>query len=94
MSISSGGYNVVGALTGCSVVGDTATHVTGDPALGALAANGGPTQTHALMTGSSAIDQGDPAGCDAPTGAALATDQRGLPRPVGARCDIGAYEVQ
>ena len=37
--------------------------------------NGGPTETHALMAGSSAIDEGDDCG--------LATDQRGVARPVG-----------
>lgn len=57
-----------------------------DPLLGALAANGGPTQTRALLPGSPAIDAGTNAGCPA-------TDQRGVPRPQGARCDIGAFEA-
>lgn len=43
--------------------------------------------------GAVAIDGGDPAGCRGPDDAALRTDQRGLPRPVGV-CDIGAVEVQ
>jgi uncharacterized repeat protein (TIGR01451 family) len=47
--------------------------------------NGGATPTHALLPGSPAIDKGDDTSC--PT-----TDQRGLPRPQGAACDIGAYE--
>jgi hypothetical protein len=56
-----------------------------DPLLGPLVDNGGPTQTHALLEGSPAIDAGDANGCpDA--------DQRGVPRPQGAACDIGAYE--
>lgn len=46
--------------------------------------NGGPTKTQALGAGSAAIDAG--AGC-------AATDQRGLARPSGPACDIGAYEV-
>ncbi|MGI8689692.1 MAG: choice-of-anchor Q domain-containing protein [Thermomicrobiales bacterium] len=54
-----------------------------DPKLGSLANNGGPTQTHALLPGSPAIDAG---------GACLATDQRGVTRPQGAACDIGAFE--
>ena len=50
--------------------------------LGSLANNGGFTQTHALTTGSAAIDAG--ANC-------AATDQRGVTRPQGAGCDIGAH---
>ena len=49
--------------------------------------NGGPTQTLALLAGSPAIDAGDPA-CPPP-----ASDQRGVSRPQGPRCDIGAFEV-
>jgi CSLREA domain-containing protein len=60
----------------------------GDPKLGTLARNGGPTQTVALQTGSAAIDQ-VPAGAACPSG-----DQRGVarPQPAGGMCDIGAYE--
>jgi CSLREA domain-containing protein len=54
--------------------------------LGPLQFNGGPTQTHALLTGSPAIDAGGAAGCPA-------TDQRGVARPQNGTCDIGAYEV-
>jgi hypothetical protein len=57
-----------------------------NPLLGALQANGGPTPTMALLAGSPAIDAGDNSGCPA-------TDQRGLGRPQGAACDIGAYEA-
>jgi hypothetical protein len=59
--------------------------------LGPLAANGGPTETMALLTGSAAIGTGEPACVDA-AGAPLAEDQRGDPR--GTPCDIGAFEVQ
>ncbi len=60
---------------------------SGQPArLGPLQDNGGPIATRALLGGSPAIDAGDPAACPA-------TDQRGIPRPQGLRCDIGAYEV-
>jgi len=55
--------------------------------LGPLAANGGPTLTHALLDGSPAIDAGDAANCPA-------TDQRGISRPQGPACDIGAFEWQ
>jgi hypothetical protein len=63
-----------------------------DPKLGSLADNGGPTLTHALLPGSPAIDAGDPSGCRDYEGVLLDVDQRGVPRPQGARCDIGAYE--
>jgi hypothetical protein len=61
-----------------------------DPRLGPLADNGGPTWTHALLDGSpaiSAIARGE-AGC----GGSGTVDQRGVPRPRGERCDIGAFE--
>jgi len=50
--------------------------------------NGGPTWTHALLPGSSAIDAIPPANCP------VDTDQRGVTRPQGNNCDIGAYEWQ
>ena len=58
-----------------------------NPLLGPLADNGGPTRTHALLAGSPAIDTA--AGCPPP-----AADQRGVARPRGTACDIGAYEFQ
>jgi CSLREA domain-containing protein len=47
--------------------------------------NGGPTQTNALLSGSLGIDNGHLASCPD-------TDQRGVARPQGEECDIGAYE--
>jgi CSLREA domain-containing protein len=59
-----------------------------DPRLGPYATtNGGPTMTHALLPGSPAIDAGDDAACPA-------TDQRGVARPQGDGCDIGAFEFE
>lgn len=56
---------------------------SGDPNLAALAFNGGPTQTQAILYPSDAIDNGSNAEC--PT-----ADQRGISRDT--QCDIGAYE--
>ncbi|MEZ6086558.1 MAG: choice-of-anchor Q domain-containing protein [Pirellulaceae bacterium] len=44
--------------------------------LGPLADNGGPTPTHALLTGSPAIDAGNNTLANAPGGNDLTTDQR------------------
>ena len=53
--------------------------------LGALRNNGGPTLTHMIFPPSLAIDRGQ---CGTPS------DQRGVPRPIGISCDIGAVEYQ
>jgi hypothetical protein len=58
-----------------------------DPKLGRLRRNGGPTETMALRPSSAAIGQVPRSGGHCP-----AVDQRGLRRPQGRRCDIGAYE--
>jgi len=62
---------------------DPAIVVT-DPQLGPLAANGGPTMTHALGEQSPAIDFG--------TSCSETTDQRYVTRNQGASCDVGAFE--
>ena len=59
------------------------TGTAADAGLGALADNGGPTQTFALLAGSPAIDAGN---------STLTTDQRGFKRPQGRAPDIGAFE--
>ena len=80
----------------CTVTGNP---LLADPKLGPLQNNGGPTQTHALLVGSPAIDGGNPSGCRDNLGALITNDQRGFPRPVDgnndsvARCDIGAFEL-
>jgi hypothetical protein len=56
-----------------------------DPKLGALGDHGGPTQMHALLLGSPAIDAGSMVDCPA-------VDQLGVSRPQGSGCDIGSYE--
>lgn len=64
--------------------------VVGDPKLGPLQDNGGPTETQALPASSPAVDVVPAASC--PT----KVDQRGLPRPDDGEsfCDMGAFELQ
>jgi hypothetical protein len=66
-----------------------------DPLLEPLADNGGPTQTHALRSGSSASDTGNPAAMGGMGGVPL-FDQRGdaFSRVVGTAIDIGAFEAE
>jgi hypothetical protein len=64
--------------------------VNTDPLLGPLQDNGGPTWTHALLDFSPAIDAGDDTVCAAAPVNGI--DQRGVARPIGPHCDIGAYE--
>jgi len=85
VSLTSLGHNVFGDDScGAPIAGD---QTAADPILGQLAANGGPTWTHALLTGSPAIDAADLA-------ASPATDQRGTVRPQGAGPDVGAFELE
>jgi hypothetical protein len=67
-------------------------NVSANPMLAPIANNGGFTETMLPLIGSSAIDAGDNVSC-------LPRDQRGYMRPVdklgsGAKCDIGAAELQ
>jgi len=59
----------------------------GSPGLLALASNGSLGKTHALQDESDAIDAGN---CN---GGSTAKDQRGVARPQGNDCDIGAFEL-
>jgi hypothetical protein len=86
---SGSSFNLIGSS---SYAGGLVNGVNGNqvgvsnPGLGPLSDNGGPTQTYALLAGSPAIDTGV---CDP----AVTTDQRGVTRPQGAGCDIGAFEL-
>ena len=78
---------------GCTIneVENPSTNITGQqPLLRALADNGGPTETHALLDGSPAIDAGS---CTDIDGNTVSTDQRGESRAQGAICDIGSFEL-
>jgi CSLREA domain-containing protein len=80
------GYNLSSDGT-CALTQPT-DQMSANPNLGPLANTGGPTQTHALLAGSLAIDAGGTSAAGCP-----ATDQRGITRPQGARCDSGSYEA-
>ena len=68
------GYNLIGDTTGTTITGTTTgNQLNVDPKLDSLQDNGGPTQTHALLPGSPAIDKGNSNGAIA--------DQRGSLRP-------------
>jgi VCBS repeat-containing protein/predicted outer membrane repeat protein len=81
------GHNLIGntaSSTGFSAT--LADRLNVDPKLAALADNGGPTQTMALLAGSPAINAAN-------TATAATTDQRGVSRPQGPAADIGAFEA-
>ena len=84
------GYNIEDG-TSCGFSTSNNSKPDTDPKLASgLANNGGPTQTIALMKGSPAINaipQGTN-GC----GTEVTTDQRGVKRPQGNKCDVGAFE--
>jgi len=92
-ALTSEGHNLVQDTQACDIFGDTTGNITGqNPLLGVLADNGGHTFTHALAAGSPAIDAGDPAPPGSGGTACAVTDQRAFLRPLGSRCDIGAFE--
>ena len=72
---------------GCPIDATVCSNVSkADPKLSALSENGGFTRTMVPQYGSSAIDTGLDSSCPN-------VDQRGLSRPQGAHCEIGAVEV-
>ena len=83
---TSNGNNLIGStLGGSGFLTNDLQNV--NPFLGPLQDNGGPTFTHALLSGSPAIG-----GNTATT--STTDDQRLMFRPVGTNADIGAFEVQ
>jgi hypothetical protein len=80
------GYNLIRNSAGCSFTKKSTDRVGKDPKLGPLSNNGGPTQTMPIALSSPARDAIPKAAC------AVSADQRGVHRPQGPRCDIGAYE--
>ena len=98
-------FNVFGHSGNAGLVGFTkgATDVVPSAGLaailGPLANNGGPTQTHALVANSPALDLAPNASCAAAPVSGV--DQRGAPRNANGKggataseCDAGSYELQ
>jgi uncharacterized repeat protein (TIGR01451 family)/CSLREA domain-containing protein len=89
--VSDGGYNLDdGSSCNFSTANNSLSNT--DPLLdpAGLKDNGGPTQTIAVEPGSPAIDA-IPVAANR-CGTTITTDQRGVPRPQGSGCDIGAFE--
>ncbi len=88
---TSGGGNLESPGDTCGLGGSDLVNVA-DVRLAPLAADGGTTDSHALLAGSPAIDA-------AASGPCLSVDQRGVIRPIDgdgdgdAECDTGAYEA-
>ncbi|MBI5825535.1 MAG: right-handed parallel beta-helix repeat-containing protein [Chloroflexi bacterium] len=82
-TISTSSYNIISNTSGCTVAAGTGDQFNISPLLSTYPV--GNFGYHALLSGSPAINTGNPVTC-------LSTDQRGVSRPQGAVCDIGAYE--
>ena len=88
--IASGGYNVESPGDTCDFDegSDRVSVSAGDLKLGRLTDNGGPTETHALRSGSLATNVIPAAMCE------VDEDQRSVTRPQGVGCDVGAFELE
>ncbi len=81
------GYNL-SSDSSCGFTASTSQQNTNPMLASGLANNGGPTQTLALLDGSPAINKIPASACT------VTTDQRGISRPQGPACDIGAFEFR
>ena len=89
-TLQSGGYNLLHHVAYCTLTGTATGNIRSKaPLLGQVGINPpGTTPTQALLFGSPAINAGN---C---SGGTVTTDQRGVSRPQGPACDIGAYEFE
>ena len=95
-TVTSSGYNFSDDAS-CGLTDTTDKQSAGDPLLGALGDNGGPTPTLLPQTGSPLVNAIPVAACgggDALAGEAVATDQRGINRPQETGCEIGSVEIE
>ncbi len=98
-TVTDDGSNIdSGDSCGFTAPADAAWGSNVDASLSALADNGGPTETLLPSAGSPAIDAIEPGELRCPGASPanddLDTDQRGVVRPQGPKCDIGAVEVE
>ena len=98
-SLNSAGHNLIGIIGSvCVLSGAQASDQIGtaaqpiNPLLQPFAIYGGTVETGPPMAASPAVERGSPAAFGDP-GACEATDARGVIRPQGSRCDIGAAEL-
>ncbi|MGH9045405.1 MAG: choice-of-anchor Q domain-containing protein [Acidimicrobiales bacterium] len=87
--ITDGGYNIDSGSS-CGFSASNHSLVDTEPDLDPIASNGGFTETMALQPNSPAVNAIPPS----TSGCSGTTDQRGIGRPQGAGCDMGAYEVE
>lgn len=91
--LNSLGYNLIEEPANCTIGGVSTGNITGqDPRLSPLRNSIGHPQVQAPVPGSPAIDAGQTPSCTDANGAPILFDERGVQRPVGGRCDIGAVE--
>jgi hypothetical protein len=79
-------YDVLGDAT-CTLTGPGVRTTAAGAALGPVADNGGPVPTQLPGPGSTLVDAVPVAACP------VSADARGVPRPQGPACDVGAVEV-
>ncbi|HQU84626.1 MAG TPA: carboxypeptidase-like regulatory domain-containing protein [Pyrinomonadaceae bacterium] len=90
-AVTSQNYNHIEDTTGATITGTTTNDSTGDPQLGALANNGGSTNTHLPAAGSPVVNT-IPNGTN-DCGNVVSTDQRGGTRPSSGACEKGSVEL-
>ena len=91
---TSDGYNLSddGSCSFLTQIGDQNNVNTAGLGPG-LGSNGAQTETIALLSSSSAVNAIPLSACTDAFGNLVTTDQRGIKRPQGSGCDIGAYEL-
>jgi hypothetical protein len=87
-NIDSSGQNLISNDAGCTFTALPSDILDKAAKLGSLGQYGGPTQTIPLQSGSPARNAVPVAKCQ------VNKDQRGVKRPQGPRCEIGAFEVK